>query len=168
MYNFKAGWYLLYTLPKREKKVAEQLTDSNFNHYLPMLTTARQWADRVKIIREPMFPSYVFIYVEKLSDYFAGLSIEGVLQYVKFGGHAARIRGSVVQNLKLVSEYGKNVVVSSCEFQQGEILTISEGPFAGMNCEMVKYKNEDKLLVRLSLLQRSVLMEVPSNQLIKI
>lgn len=166
MTSFKIGWYLLYTMPKHEKKVAEQLTDQRLTYYLPMLGTVSNRCGRMKRIQVPMFPSYVFIYLDHIKDYFASLNINGVLYYVKFGGNIARVADSIVANLKLLSEFGKNVEVSVSEFQQGQILTISEGPFSGMNCEMVQYKREERILVRLNLLQRNVLMEVPTSQLI--
>lgn len=168
MSSFKAGWYVLYTMPRHERKVAEQLHERQLKYYLPMLRTVRNRSDRVKLVQVPMFPSYIFIYPEQLNDYFAGLNIDGVLQYVKFGGHVARVADSVIHDLKLVTEHGKNVEVSFSEFQRGETLTISEGPFAGMTCEMIRYKKEEKILVRLNLLQRNILMEVPASQLVKV
>jgi transcriptional antiterminator RfaH len=168
MNHFRTGWYVLYTRPKHEKKVAVQLEDQQLEYYLPLLRMARNWADRVKLVHAPMFPSYVFIHLKQLSDYFAALNLDGVLQYVKFGGHVARVGDAVIHNLKLVSEYGQQVEVSFSEFKQGEVMTISEGPFSGMSCEVVQYKNEEKILVRLSLLQRNLLMQVPASQLVRL
>lgn len=166
MTSFKTGWCLLYTMPRHEKKVAEQLAGQQLTYYLPVLNTVHNRSGRIKRIEAPMFPSYVFIYLENMKNYFAGLNMSGVLSYVKFGGRIAYVADSIISNLKLLCEYGRNVEVSFSEFQKGEILTFSEGPFARMQCEMVQYKNEEKILVRLHLLQRNVLIEVPAIQLI--
>jgi transcriptional antiterminator RfaH len=168
MTSFKSGWYLLYTMPRHEKKVAEQLAGQQLTYYLPMLNTVSNRSGRIKPMQVPMFPSYVFIYLQDLKGYFAGLNMNGVLSYVKFGGRIAHVADSIISNLKLVSEHGQNVEISFSEFQQGMLLIFSEGPFAGMQCEMVQYKDEEKILVRLYLLQRNVLMEVPAIQLINL
>jgi len=168
MNQFKSGWYLLYTKSKLEKKISASLDAQKLTYYLPTQTIFRQWADRNKIIRVPMFPSYIFIYLQNFADYFSGLNIDGVLHYVKFGNQIARVSEGVVDQLKLISEHGRNVEVLTYEFQEKESLTISSGPFAGMNCELVRHKNERRVLVRVELLRRSVLMEAPCDQLIKI
>lgn len=168
MTSFNAGWYLLYTRPKQERRVAESLSDKQVCYYLPMHTTTRVWADRVKVVQAPMFPSYVFVNLKNQSDYFEGLSAQGVLQYVKFGGVNARVSETVINNLKMVADHGKGVEVSCTQFEQGQKLTIADGPFSGMHCEMVRYNNKEKILVRLVLLQRSVLMEVPPNRLVSL
>lgn len=134
-------------------------------HYLPMHTTTRVWSDRVKLVRVPMFPSYVFVNLTSLSDYFEGLNADGVLQYVKFGGSHARVADGIIHNLQLVSNHGNEVEVSYSRFEEGQQLTIHEGPFSGMHCEVVRINNKEKILVRVGLLQRNVLMELPATNL---
>lgn len=130
-----------------------------------MHTATRVWTDRVKLVRVPMFPSYVFINLTSLSDYFEGLNADGVLQYVKFGGTNARVSDKVIHNLQLVSDHGNEVEISYSRFEEGQQLTIQEGPFTGMHCEVVRVNNKEKILVRVGLLQRNVLMELPACKL---
>jgi transcriptional antiterminator RfaH len=59
MKNLFAGWYLLYTKPRHEKKVSAALTEASVNSYLPTAKKLRTWCDRKKYIDEPLFPSYV-------------------------------------------------------------------------------------------------------------
>ena len=168
MSSFTAGWYLLYTRPKHERKVAEHLATQKLDYYLPMFTTVRNSSDRARIVSMPLFPSYVFIRLEKHFDYFAGLNTDGVLHYVRFGGKVARIADSVVKNLKLLVEHGGNLEVTSTEFKKGQILTISEGPLTGLTCEMVQYKRKKRILVRINLLERNILLEMPIEQVVMI
>jgi len=58
------AWYVLYTKPKNEKKVAERLTAEGYNVYCPLHKVKRQWGYRVKTIEEPLFKGYLFIQVE--------------------------------------------------------------------------------------------------------
>jgi transcription antitermination factor NusG len=115
-----------------------------------------------------MFPSYVFINLTNQGDYFTGLSADGVLQYVKFDGRTARVADTIINNLKLVVDHGNELEISWSKFDEGQKLTITEGPFCGMNCEVVRHNKKDKILVRLGLLQRNVLMELPSHYLVRI
>ena len=43
-----SNWYVLYTKPKSEKKVAQRLTDMGIVAYCPLITKVVQWSDRKK------------------------------------------------------------------------------------------------------------------------
>ena len=58
-------WYVLYTNPKAEKKVAEQLNKIGIETYCPLVTKIQQWSDRKKKIEVPLFSSYVFVNIEE-------------------------------------------------------------------------------------------------------
>jgi transcriptional antiterminator RfaH len=79
------GWYVLYTKPNHEKKVTASLNDRNIRCYLPLKRSLRKMGNRRKIVDTPLFPSYVFIYLEELQHYYSGLDLEGVLNYVRIG-----------------------------------------------------------------------------------
>ncbi|MGZ4023417.1 MAG: transcription termination/antitermination NusG family protein, partial [Flavisolibacter sp.] len=57
-------WYAIYTRPRWEKKVAGLLVQKQIENYCPLNRVRRQWSDRVKIIEEPLFKSYVFVKIE--------------------------------------------------------------------------------------------------------
>lgn len=166
MTDFRKGWYLLYTLPRQEKKISRQLLEMNVTHYLPVVKTLRQWSDRVKTLYEPLFPSYLFIYLQNSQDYFTGLNADGVVGYVKFGGKIALVADAVVNDLRLVVGSGEALEVSSIEFQPGQMLIIAEGAFAGLQGEMVQHKNKEMLIIRINLLKRNILVALPVAQLI--
>lgn len=164
---FKKGWYLLYTSPKQEKKVSEQLLSVNIPHYLPTIKSARRWSDRLKILTTPMFPRYLFAYLGQQEEYYKSLATKGSLYFVRFGGQITRVADSVVNDLKILVEKGGQFEIVFTELEKGEMLTISEGPLRNLNCEVVRYKNKDMILVRVSLLKRSVLVELPVHHLSK-
>ncbi|MGO4295009.1 UpxY family transcription antiterminator [Chitinophaga sp. RAB17] len=166
MLSFATGWYLIYTASRKEKKVADGLFEKNITHFLPLIKTARQWHDRKKIIYVPAFPSYVFVYLDKLTDYRDILEVEGVLYYVKFGKAPAMVKPEVIEQIRLVIN-GDNVTISSAYFEIGEKLVIKDGPLTGLHCEMIKSDGKNKILVRVSLLNRNIVVDVPVLHLSK-
>lgn len=166
--SFAKGWYLIYTNVKQEKKVAEQLDKLNIPNFLPLVKVTRLWSDRVKILSTPLFPCYLFVYLAQCQDYNHCLDIKGLLRFVRFGQEIAHVPDAVIADLKLLMQTGENIEVSLTEFQQGESVVIGSGPLEGLNCEVVRYNNRDMILVRLGLLQRSLLIELPVNCLCKI
>jgi transcription antitermination factor NusG len=167
MLSCNNGWYIIYTHPRKEKKVADELFDRNITHFLPLIKSSRKWHDRKKIIYTPAFPSYIFVYLNKPAEYREILEIEGVTCYVKFGKVPAIVKQDVIDQISLVIN-GDNVIVSSDYFETGEKLVIHDGPLAGLHCEMIKSDDKDKILVRVNLLNRSILVDVPFVYLSKL
>jgi transcription antitermination factor NusG len=57
-------WFVLYTQPRNEKKVAERLEKLGIKAYCPMTIQVRQWSDRKKKVEVPLLNSYVFVPIE--------------------------------------------------------------------------------------------------------
>lgn len=55
------SWYVLYTKPRHEKKLAERLQSEGWTVYCPLKKTTKQWSDRKKVVEEALFPSFIFI-----------------------------------------------------------------------------------------------------------
>jgi transcription antitermination factor NusG len=168
MKNFVTGWYLLYTRPRHEKKVAAALTEAAVTVYLPTAKKLRTWCDRKKYIDEPLFPSYVFAQLNSPHDYFNSLNADGSMYFVKFGKEIARVSQSVIDDIKLVVDKGTDIEVTAQYFSPGQHLVISQGPLTGLSCEVVQYNGKEKLLVRVHLLQRSILVTLPPVNLMAV
>lgn len=165
MNDFVAGWYLLYTKPRHEKKVSQRLCEMNINYLMPVRKSLRTWHDRKKYIQEPLFPSYVFVYLEDAMHYYQGLDIDSVLYYVKFGNKVARISETTIHNIQLITSSDEDIEISGSYFQPGQQVFIHDGPLTGLSCEIVQANGEHKFLVRLNLLQRNILMAVRTEYL---
>jgi len=57
-------WLAIYSRPRWEKKVSQLLTEKGLESYCPVNKVRRKWSDRVKIVEEPLFKSYVFVRVK--------------------------------------------------------------------------------------------------------
>ena len=165
MSQFKAGWYLIYTRPNHEKKVHTRLTEQNINSFLPLTRQLSAWKDRKKYVDKPLFPSYVFIYLNDMRNYYDGMDTEGSLYYVKTGKDIARVSDSVVDSIKVATAQTNDIEVTDNYFEPGRKLVISEGALTGLSCEVVKSEQKEKLLVRVDLLQRSVLLTLNQEHL---
>lgn len=122
-------WFVLYTRPKNEKKVTEQLLKSGFEVYCPMVTQVKQWSDRKKKIEIPLISSYVFINIEE-NQRNAVFEVQGVVRYLFWLGKPAVIREEEIIELR----EGLRGVLSTVEIttmKPGDSIKISRGPFQG-------------------------------------
>ena len=56
-------WFVLYTRPGCERKVAELLEKKQVEVYCPLTKSNRQWGDRKKPVLQPLFSSYLFVFL---------------------------------------------------------------------------------------------------------
>jgi transcription antitermination factor NusG len=134
------NWYALYTKPRKELKVAQQLEQLGFTIYLPLKVEIKQWSDRKKKIVSPLFSSYVFIQIEesKRAEVFI---IDGVLNYVFWLGKPAVIRNdemSLMQNE--IDKPNSEIIITALE--PGEQVQLEQGIFKGQNATIEYISNQ--------------------------
>ena len=137
-------WFILYTKPNQEIKVADQLKEMNINSFCPTVTIVRNYSDRKKKIIKPLLPSYVFVNIEeaKRNNVF---SIFGIVRYMFWLGEPATVRESEIE---LMKQYLNGVYqsFSLTKFTRGQLYKISEGLFSGKIGKVVEtQKNKIKL-----------------------
>ena len=158
-------WFALYTKPKHEFKAEMQLNDMGIETYLPKITTIKQWSDRKKKIVEPLFKSYIFIYADQ-SERFLSVQAKGIIKVVNFNGAPATLPAWQIENLKKLLNLSPEASVTDL-IKIGTPVKIIEGPFKGVVGIIAKCDNDEHVLgVNIDLLQRSVIVHIPSSSVI--
>lgn len=75
------NWFVIYTKPRQEKKVATELAKIGIESYFPAKIIERQWIDRKKKIEIPLFKSYCFVHIEE-QERNKVFQVAGVLRYM--------------------------------------------------------------------------------------
>ena len=136
------AWYVIYTKPRNEKKVAESLQKIGIVVYCPLVTQIKQWSDRKKKIQVPLFNSYLFVNFEdkNRNDVF---EVNGVVRYLFWLGKPAVVRDEEIELLQESLKY----IMTSVELttiKTGDLLNIAAGPFKGKE-GVVKNINKNNL-----------------------
>jgi transcription antitermination factor NusG len=133
-------WYAVYTRPKWEKKVAEQLTRKKINNYCPLNKVQQQWSDRGKMLYEPLFASYVFVQlVDK--DSASVLQATGVVNFVYWLGSPVIIRDEEIDAIRsFVSEYSNITTEKKLVNLNGEV-TFINGPLISRKGNVLEVRN---------------------------
>ena len=93
------NWYVVYTRPRWEKKIAGVLLDRGIEHYCPLNKVTRQWSDRKKTVLEPLFKGYIFVCPEVPAKWDIK-KVEGILNYVYWLGKPAVVRASEIETIR--------------------------------------------------------------------
>jgi transcription antitermination factor NusG len=121
-------WYAVYTRPRWEKKTSELLLQSQIETYCPLNKVVKRWADRKKIIHEPLFTSYCFVRVGQ-GDYSIVRKIPGVINFVYWLGKPAIIKDEEINLIKqFLSDY-QDVRLESLSIAVNDRVKIIKGAF---------------------------------------
>jgi transcription antitermination factor NusG len=81
-------WLAVYTKPRWEKKVHQQLLLRGFESYCPLTRVHKKWSDRVKAVEEPLFRSYLFVRLTG-EEQTAVRMVNGVVNFLYWQGKPA-------------------------------------------------------------------------------
>lgn len=151
-------WYAAYTCPRHEKYVAQQLVQRHIGAFLPLYSSVRRWKDRRKRLELPLFPSYVFVQMTE-GNRIDILRLPGVVQFVCFQGKPAAIAPAEIEALRRGAT-GSVVVQPHPYLKEGRKIRIVSGPMIGTEGIFVRRKHQTRLVISISLIQRSVAMEI--------
>jgi len=152
------SWYVLRVKPRCDKPVAADLRESGFEVYVATHTEVHQWSDRLKEVEVRLFPGYVFCQFGRAQRK-AVLQTPGVLSVVSFGGVPAVVPDEEIAAVRLVASSG--LPVRPCPYLAvGDRVTIDHGCLAGLFGMLVREKSGPRIVVSVTILQRSVEMEL--------
>lgn len=158
-------WLAFYTKPRQEFKTAELFQNLSIEYYLPTIITIRQWSDRKKKIRIPLFNGYVFAKVDEKERLLA-VQQDSVVKIISFSGKPSYIPEWQIESLKKMLTETPDVFVTN-GLEVGQQVKITEGPFSGI-MGIIKEVNKEKwLAVSLELLNRTVSVRLPIESVIK-
>lgn len=154
-------WFAILVRTGREKTANLLLENSGYECFLPVSKCTRRWSDRTKLIEVPMFPGYLFCRMNP-HNRLTVLMTPGVMQIVGVGKTPIAVEEEEIEAIQRVQKSGL-AAMPWPYMQIGNVAQILEGPLRGLTGIIVKIKSGTKLVVSVSLLQRSVAVEVERN-----
>ena len=156
--NQQWPWFALMVRSNREKTASLLLENVGYECFLPTSKYTRRWSDRMKEVEVPLFPGYLFCRMNP-HDRLPVLMTPGVIQIVGVGTTPIPVEEEEIAAIQRVGKSGLSTMPWPY-LEVGEAVRIEDGPLRGMNGIIVKIKSGLKLVLSVSLLQRSVAVEV--------
>ena len=163
----EVSWYAIYTNSRAEKKAHERLLLNNYESFLPLITTVRQWSDRKKKVQVPLIPGYLFVKTDRniLKDI---LLIPGVKNVLKHLGKPAIIKDYEIENLKiLLEDSGKFNIIQDSNLKKGDVVIVEKGVFSGLVAECIKFNGKQRLIVKIEALANIIEVNIPLSYIKK-
>ena len=154
-------WYALQIRPRYEKAIASTLLSKGYEGFLPLYTQRSRWSDRIKEVQLPLFSGYLFCRFD-VNKRLPILVTPGVIRVVGIGRTPYPVDEHEIQALQAI-------VISDLQAQPwsymnvGQKVRIERGVLAGVEGILTGIKGSSKLVVSVSLLKRSVAVEIDES-----
>ncbi len=127
MNNENKKWYAVYTRPRWEKKVADLLSKKRIENYCPLNKVVNQWWDRKKVVDEPLFTSYVFVFAT-VAEHLSIKQTSGIVNFVYWLGSPAVIKNEEIEAVQEFLSKHKNVTLEKSKVNINDKVRIMSGP----------------------------------------
>jgi transcription antitermination factor NusG len=152
------AWYALQVRSRYEMGVARHLRGMGYEEFLPLYECRKRWSDRIKVAQEPLFPGYLFCRLDP-QNRLPILKTPGVIQIVGYNRQPIPVDDQELESIQTLVTSG--IPNEPWPFLKvGERVRIEAGPLRGLEGVLVEFKGNERLILSVSLLQRSVAVEM--------
>jgi transcription elongation factor/antiterminator RfaH len=130
--SLKAGerWYVARSLPRQETRAEFQLLRQGFRVFLPRATKTVRHARKLRTVKSPVFPSYMFVVLDIDRDRWRSINgTSGVARMIMQGETPQPVPGGVVENLLVLTDED-GTIHFDFNLRQGQPVRVVAGPFA--------------------------------------
>lgn len=158
-------WYAVQTRPRHERVVENRLQAKGLEVFLPISREVHRWSDRRKHVEVPLFSNYVFVRIRPTpEDRLRVFRVEGLFGFVGARGEGTPIPDEQIRAVQVMAQ--KNVAWSVHPFLQvGQRVRIRGGALEGLEGIFVSRNGEDRLVISIDTVQRSLSMSLAGYDL---
>lgn len=152
-------WYALQVQSRMASTASAVLRGKGYEEFLPRYRSFRRWSDRVKQLDLPLFPGYLFCRFDPRVRLVPVLTTPGVLAIVGAGRTPIPIAEEEIDAVRRIvaSDFNVQPWVS---VGVGSKIYVAHGPLSGLEGTIVNDDKTCRLVVTVTLLQRSVAVDI--------
>ena len=165
-YSEQYPWYAIRTRSNHEKITALGLKGKGYEPYVPAYHVQRRRSERVIKSDHPLFPGYVFCCFD-VKHRLPILITTGVVSIVGFGGEPAPIPDHEIEAVRAALRSG--LPSEPCPYlREGQRIRVVRGSLDGVEGILLKKKNQLRMVISVSMLQRSISVEIDHDHIVAI
>ena len=155
--SHSAPWYVVRVKANCEWKVAQGLNNRDMAVFLPVQKRPSRRKQKAQV-EIPLFPGYVFAQFDSRAS-LPILTCPGVVHILCCGSVAEPVDASEMYALQSVSQLAR-CVEALPTFTIGQKVRITSGPLCDVEGIVLRDSGRQRLVVSVSLLQRSIVAEI--------
>ena len=160
----QANWFVVQTQPHCESKAKRHLINQGFDAYLPVYRRRVRHAGRTSIVLRPLFPGYLFVRLDPdVSRWRSVNGTLGVRQILSDGERPRYLDDRIVDEIKAREDSSGVIDLAAATFVRGQAVRVTEGPMVNIEGLFQDVRDENRVVLLVSLLGRKVRLQVPTQ-----
>jgi transcription antitermination factor NusG len=151
-------WYALQLRTRWEASTATILAEKGYQTFLPTFETLKRVRGKSCEVKVPLFPGYVFCRFDALKR-LPVLLTPGVITVVGRGRIPIPVEDSEIESIQKAVSTGLQVQPWPY-LEVGQLVRIADGALCGIQGILIGFKGTRRIVVSVSLLRRSVALEI--------
>jgi transcription antitermination factor NusG len=153
------SWFAIRIQSRLGNVASATLRGKGFEEFLPMYRIRRRWSDRLKELEAPLFPGYLFCRFDVNDRLLPILTTPGVISIVGAGKTPIPVEDHEIDAVRAILRSGLAAQPWPL-LSVGSRVCIEGGPLTGVEGIITNADKVYRLVVSVSLLQRSVAVEI--------
>ena len=159
------NWYAVYTKPQCEKKIAALFSKWKIQNFCPLNCVRSGVAWRSKMICEPLFKSYVFVYISE--DQICRVNrLDGVVNFLYWLGKPAIIKNKEIEVIKEFANDYQNIKIERMKVDMDDAVQITDEPSYKIEGKFISVKSKT-LKVTLPSLGYTLIAEIEKESILE-
>ena len=156
-------WYAVQTRSNCERSLTSELSAKGVRSYFPAFAELRQWSDRKQMIERAAFPGYIFVNIwDSMDERLRVLKSSGAVRILGNSKNIEPVPEREIDSIRKMLASGRECVAHPLP-REGVRVRVRRGALRGVEGELVRMKNQTRLVVSIAMLSRSIAIEVDSN-----
>ncbi|MEE9129320.1 MAG: transcription termination/antitermination NusG family protein [Phycisphaerales bacterium] len=154
-------WHVLRTRSRQEKLIARVLRSAGIRHFLPLVRRVRCYGHRHRVVEQPLFACYLFLYGTVEDTYLATatkriVEVIGVADQQRVAHELQQIQRAVAHGAELALYPYLHV---------GRRVRVRAGPFRGIEGLVEDSRKPSRLVLQVQTLGRATSVEIDAGLL---
>lgn len=153
-------WYVVQTQSRAEERARHHLANQGFAPYLPRYRRIRSHAGRRESVLRPLFPGYLFVRMDPATCRWRSINgTRGVCHVLTDGDLPQPIAREVIEEIMAREDSTGAIKLLPPSIVRGDRIQLIDGPFADFTGLFEEIRDENRVVILLSLLGRKVRIE---------
>jgi transcription antitermination factor NusG len=157
------NWFALQVRSRWESSTAELLSGKGYKTVSPSYKTKKRWSGRLREVNAPLFPGYLFCQFD-VQKRLPILVTPGVIAVVSRGRMPIPVDDSEIASIQTIVSSGLPAKPWPY-LEVGQRVRIDRDALAGLEGILTHFKGNDRIVVSVSLLHRSVALEIDGSSI---
>lgn len=159
-----ALWFAVQTSPHAETKAKRHLDNQSFTVYLPVYQRRVRHARSSALVLRPLFPGYLFVQFDPAECRWRSINgTVGVRKILCHGEAPLPVDEKIIAEIKAREDETGTVKLNAPAFVSGQAVRVTEGPLADIEGLFEDHRDENRVILLVSLLGRKVRLQVQAQ-----